>query len=567
MKRWSTVCFLLIVAEVFSATIYAAGSEEVADASAAQVYEYNWATMNAHTRADDNYSKQWVEQKYNVTINFIQTDNQFEKLNVLMAAGDVPDLIAMRLNSQQLATYSNQGVLAEIPVDRIEKDMPDYYQYIESFDDPKLWKYGIVGGKHWGVPVPNWQGIYRRAITWRADWLLNVGINKIPSTLGEFETAFRAFRNDDPDRNGKQDTYALTSFGGSQTAPSGMFEEFFGAFGTFPFQWIDKNGSLIYGFTDEGVVDALKLLNRWYAEGILDPEFITQEGRTQGNDIAWKFATGRIGYISSLSGDDMVWDGGGHLNAKWLKEYPEHNELAYEEGFYGNRNYLLRNVLGLTEILPGAYPGVHPYVHGDPPTGPNGLAGMPVSGKSNTYIVFGRQLESNAGKLTRVLTILNDMASDKETYIKSSIGQEGFTWDWMEDPTGDTYAIWREDWLARPDRQNLAPHQIAGQAINPFWVVVRNQYFSYTAPVYKQRISTNENIAKSNTVELPLKVGLPSAARYADLDKILDEFFYKAILGEIGDIEAGWRQVVDTWNKNGGDVLTREANDWYTTVK
>ena len=45
-----------------------------------------------------------------------ENENQFEKLNVLLAAGEVPDMIAMRLNPVQVATYADQGVLAELPV-------------------------------------------------------------------------------------------------------------------------------------------------------------------------------------------------------------------------------------------------------------------------------------------------------------------------------------------------------------------------------------------------------------------------------------------------------------------
>ena len=48
----------------------------------------------------------------------------------------------------------------------------------------------------------NYANKYHIASVWRDDWLKKVGIDKIPETLDEAETAFYKFRNDDPDGNG-----------------------------------------------------------------------------------------------------------------------------------------------------------------------------------------------------------------------------------------------------------------------------------------------------------------------------------------------------------------------------
>ena len=48
-------------------------------------------------------------------------------------------------------------------------------------------------------------------LVWRKDWLEKVGIEKIPSTIEEFETAIRAFKEQDPDGNGKNDTFGFSN--------------------------------------------------------------------------------------------------------------------------------------------------------------------------------------------------------------------------------------------------------------------------------------------------------------------------------------------------------------------
>ena len=72
-----------------------------------------------------------------------------------------------------------------------------------------------------------------------------------------------------------------------------------------------------------------------------------------------------------------------------------------------------------------------------------------------------------------------------------------------------------------------------------------------------QRQTLYDTIASQNTVEQPLKVALPSQADYADVDKVLKEFFYKVVLGtqSIDDYD----DVVARWRRSGGDILTQRS--------
>ena len=86
--------------------------------------------------ADLNMTKRWLDEYFDVQFDWVVTENQFEKLNVLLAAGEIPDMIAMRMNPVQLATYADQGVLAELSVDTIREVMPEYHAHVASFGDP-----------------------------------------------------------------------------------------------------------------------------------------------------------------------------------------------------------------------------------------------------------------------------------------------------------------------------------------------------------------------------------------------------------------------------------------------
>ena len=152
----------------------------------------------------------------------------------------------------------------------------------------------------------------------RSDWLENLGL-AVPTTLEELEAVFYAFAQDDPDGNGQDDTYALSAGGNSGAMGRYMFQSIFGIFGVNPLFWTEnEEGELEYGFTTDEVKEALKLLSKWYADGLIDPEFITTDARSSGTDVASKFASGQIGYIDCLSYDDYQWDNDGHMSAKWV---------------------------------------------------------------------------------------------------------------------------------------------------------------------------------------------------------------------------------------------------------
>lgn len=569
-RRLVSVVALLLVGVAF--TVSATPQQETTGAD--QIFEYNWATVNNHRRSDDNFAKQWTEEHFNIKINWIKTENETAKLNVLMASGDIPDLMAVGMDLAGLATYVDQGVLAEVPISMIEEHMPGYMsEYLGGFDVPDVWKYSDFDGKNMGLPRFAPGGDIRNAITWNAQWLLNVGISTIPETLEEFEAAFRAFREEDPDGNGRKDTYALTAPGDQETAPDGFFQEFFGAFGTIPFEWVEKNGKLVYGFTDPGTKQALALLAEWYQDELIDPEWVTEIARKDGaNDIAWKFANDKIGYVSSHGPDDNQWDGGGHINRKWNQFRDDQWQYIWSEKCRPEPGCApedwLHSEYGFTKIDADAHDRYHPYVNGNPPIGPDGESGMSVPGLDPQFVTFGRQLENEDAKYIRLLEVLDELSSDIDTYYEAAKGKRDFgdwqAWEWIEwdNPPVYKYSVWTEYRLKNVE--NYFADYSGGFSTNPFWVL-HWWYLPAGGPAGLQRSNTRERIGTSATIEQPLKLPLPSAVEYADLDKPLDEFFYKVILGR-QSVE-DWDEIVATWKRNGGDVLTAEANAMFAESK
>lgn len=106
--------------------------------------------------------------------------------------------------------------------------------------------------------------------TLRADWLEALGLDT-PSTPDEFYAVLKAFSEDDPDGNGQDDTYGLSSAGLYDLQP------FFGAWGVKARYVIGDDGTRTVPYASEAAVPAYEWLNRLYEEEIFDPNFVTND--------------------------------------------------------------------------------------------------------------------------------------------------------------------------------------------------------------------------------------------------------------------------------------------------
>lgn len=107
---------------------------------------------------------------------------------------DLPDIVLNDVS--QLGTMQSQGILREIDLKEIKnsKDLT-----------PQALKAGkAVDGKTYGIPY----SAQANALLIRSDWLQKLGL-KAPTTWDEMEQVAKAFTENDPDGNGKNDTYGL----------------------------------------------------------------------------------------------------------------------------------------------------------------------------------------------------------------------------------------------------------------------------------------------------------------------------------------------------------------------
>lgn len=136
---------------------------------------------------NDNFGKQ-----FNATVKFVSVPRaqEVDKLNVLMAAGQAPD-ITFTYNQGVVYNYVQQGGLAELdPV------LKQYGTALTKYLGDDVLKYGKFNGKQYSIPGK--RTVLASSNTFiRKDWLDKLGL-PVPTTPEQFYDTMAAFKEKNP---------------------------------------------------------------------------------------------------------------------------------------------------------------------------------------------------------------------------------------------------------------------------------------------------------------------------------------------------------------------------------
>lgn len=356
-----------------------------------QPYKYSMVMYNFGPLDEEPAMEKIWEEKYGVNFDLIYVENSSlqEQVNLMIASNEIPDVM-QHIDS---ASYFDQGILGGWTEEFFREHAPRLSAYIDEIE-PAAWAYAKFDGElMYSIPGFRLYNTVASPYIWRTDWLKKVGIEEIPEKLEDVEAAFYKFVNEDPDGNGIKDTFAMSST---------TLNPIYGAFGTFRGKWLeDGNGGVIYGDVKPEAKEALELLNKWYKDGIIDPEFITGENQGGYWALSHAFMNGRIG----VSGIGQFYH--------WV------DATEFEGGTMVGR---------VAAALKEAGTGIE-YAPGHPPVGPNGHSGTDLPHVTSLRTFFSASLVADTARFGRLLEIIDDMMMDPETCISVSRGIEGETYE------------------------------------------------------------------------------------------------------------------------------------------
>lgn len=283
---------LLLVVAPEAAFAAGAAEEQAATATGPLVIEVVGQAKPNWGGTDDNKLLEAMEEAGNVDLQWEipPTTSYTERLNVIMASGDLPDLIWSGIDESFWNWVESGLVLA---VNDYLENTPhirevvsrDVFNNVRWTEDGKL--YGIAR------PMP----VFVTGMYWREDWLDKLGLS-LPKTLDQAVEAWRAIARSDFDGNGKLDTYGFSMLPQIASATDMLFP----ALGIHGIEqtggdWLlDEEGSVTHLLLLDDYTDGIAFLKDLYAEGLIEKEYILNKA-TQ--DIEQKMNQGLVGSMFS----------------------------------------------------------------------------------------------------------------------------------------------------------------------------------------------------------------------------------------------------------------------------
>lgn len=238
------------------------------------------STVNANAKHlfETPLGKAWQEAT-GVTIEVIQCAS-FDALNLLIVGGNLPDLIYFSPN-----TYSGgaekaikDGVVEPLN-DYIDECAPDLKAVLDGND---VWRKTNTtsDGSIIGAPFIRGEDFLctSAGLIIRQDWLDDLGLN-VPQTPDDLYEVLKAFKEE----KGATIPFTCQNSWMKHLIEQGMISS---AFDLVRVGWYQVDGELHLGYAEKEYKDVLTYLNKLYNEGLLDPNYMSNDDNTCRSNMA-----------------------------------------------------------------------------------------------------------------------------------------------------------------------------------------------------------------------------------------------------------------------------------------
>ncbi|NLC67819.1 MAG: hypothetical protein GX754_03320, partial [Clostridiaceae bacterium] len=231
-----------------------------------------------------------IEERYNVELKIhdLNVHNE-EEWTLFWASGNTADHIISNNMNRYIYKFADHDIIRPVSKEMLYSYAPDWMKAVtDLFGEDVVFPQITYKGEVWALPQATFANKISYIMAARKSWMDKVGISKAPETLEDLYTMIYKFAKEDPDRNGKDDTYGAhilenyTNFG-----------YFWGTFGICPNSYYLEDGKVKYSSATEAFKEGTKVLAAWYKEGLIDPEFVTDNR----NILKAKWADGIIGMV------------------------------------------------------------------------------------------------------------------------------------------------------------------------------------------------------------------------------------------------------------------------------
>jgi putative aldouronate transport system substrate-binding protein len=500
------LCIILCTSIMLSISGCKAKQVEKADTTVKQVVEkplefkvvldaLAW-TKNNKDINDSEEKKAW-DKLTNSNIQYITPPHSdyYNKLNIMTASGDLPDVII----GANLANVVEAD--AVIPID----------DYMKKFGQPLMGKLTDgdiakfkVNGKTYAIPVlasiSNQYGFL-----FRQDWLDNLGL-KAPETLDEYYNVLKAFVDNDPDKNGKKDTY-----GGTFRSEFSWMSGFVGSFDIDSHNEITYdvvNGKLVPQQTQEKYREYLAYMKKLWSAKIFTPNSFVNTSDQWKKEI-----------FTGIAG--MWW----------------HQSTRIDEYFMTQFDLTLGKNSGVKLIAT------------KPPVGKDGKRGSPSGSRVATGIFINKKAQNPEKIFQYYVRVFTDEAI--KDFTKYGIEGKGYKMvdgkkQWIPEALTNDSLLQIKEMVYNQSTYPIDDEEITAR------------YGKRAVEIFKQ----NEQYNRKPYEVFEGKPLLPAEKDYPDQNKILLEYTVKIITGELPLDK--FDEMVKRLKDAGLDKVTADRQAWYT---
>jgi putative aldouronate transport system substrate-binding protein len=510
MKRIFSVMFSLLILSASVIDVFAEGQSDGKGPTASSggpvsiELWYGAAVTEAGPPPADWEALKIIKDKLNIDLKLTalpsSSSDQDVKINTAAAANALPDLFMV--SRDVWTNLIKQGLIA--PVDDLYPLMPNRTK-LHYDEDSRA--FTTVNGKSYGLADPG-SIAKNEGLLIRKDWLDKLGL-KVPTTTEELFQVMKAFTLNDPDSNGKNDTYGFGAFIETYNYEEGLgrrFDPIFGAFGVAgTWNLSAKNPGL--NVRRPEYYDALAYVRRMVDEKVIDPNWVSY--KKDDFRAAWK--QGRFGIMREQ-------------NAAFASES---NYTPFDKNFPNGEWIVI-----------------------DPPKGPKGYQAVGVYTQSyRIYAISAKAMK--AGKGPAIAKLLEWMASD-EGYYLLGWGKEGV--NYVIGPDGVPTVNGIPDpskGFSKPEIQPLT--QLRNMVFYNSDVELKSRYPTYKAPYSGKTMSALTVLRDMQKRPWVNGVGsdtLPPPS--ADLKRFYEQGVVEFAIGARQLTPENWKAWVAEFDKLGG---------------
>lgn len=486
----------------------------------AEKVDINWLGYYTSeiTVGENTPVEQYLEERFNVNINPI-TDVSKSAFGLYVVGLGVLDATFYTVyldTPDNIYNMYDQGLIREIPNEWLYTYYPTGMKYLTDYLGEEYFEKGnhLTKGHLLNVPYIRTENNSQSIIVYRQDWLDNLGM-EIPATLDEFHDMLYAFTYNDPDQNGLQDTYGMNA----STAWMGMWMVY-GAHGIAQSQatksgsfYLNDDGTVTYTSVTDAYRQSLDIIAKWYQEGILDPECITDAR----SDIRTKWSNGSIGSMV----DSFTWGLSKRSSSSIINMVDE----VYGEGSVG--------ILGKLTCETGDG---------------NVYATVNYSETNlNQSIIFTSSATDE--QVIRTLQILEGCSSDSEMYKRVIYGEEGVD-----------YTIVDGTQIVNNGDVSVEYQAAKGLGGTFYGLAVESPELTYVT----YSLGDRENLAKAEESPVIFRnsnfTSVPNGAYstyFEEVKKVEDEYYTDVLLGRQNTAD-DWNTYVDRIGRAGLDKILAE---------